>query len=212
MKTNLWSILFVSALAFACGRKGSSGNNNSSTPTAESDAEASIPGQRGPQGIPGSQGEQGSQGQRGEDGTPGAGIVLFDAADRVIGYKFAENGDIADVFLEDGKRARIDMNTGELKAPLFNFFCLYESADCTGSCYVYDKRWLNTVILNADNSTMVAPRGAANLGGKTFQSYMHDQNACTVNNIVTLESYQAQSYMPDIAIPTMAPLYWGISP
>lgn len=212
MKTNLWFVLLVSALAFACGRKGSSGGNNNSTPVADSDAEAGLPGPRGSQGAQGPQGEQGPQGDRGEDGTPGAGIVLFDAADRVVGYKFAADADVADIFLEDGKRARIDMNTGELKAPLFNFFCLYESNDCTGACYVYDKRWLNTVILNADNTTMVAPRGAPNLGGKTFQSYMHDHNACTVNNTVTLESYQAQPYIPEVAIPAMAPLYWGISP
>lgn len=211
MKTNLCLILLTtSALAFGCGRKG--GGGGSSDSSDDHTADASVPGPRGPQGTSGPQGETGAKGDRGEAGTPGAGVVLFDANDQLVGYKFAADGDIADIFLADGKRARIDMLSGELKAPLFNFFCLYETNDCSGACYVYDKRWLNTVILSADNSTMVAPRGAANKGGKTFQSYMHDTNACTVNNTVTMESYEAVPYAPQVNVPALAPLYWGIDP
>ncbi len=210
MKTNLWLVLLASTLVFGCGRKGGGGGGSDST--EDHDADASVPGPRGQQGAQGSQGEPGAKGERGEAGTPGSGVVLFDANDRLVGYKFSADGDVADIFLADGKRARIDMLTGELKAPLFNFFCLYETNDCSGACYVYDKRWLNVVILGADNSTMVAPRGSANMGGKTFQSYMHDTNACTVNNTVTMESYQAQPYAPQVNIPAAAPLYWGIDP
>lgn len=220
-RKHLLYLTMLLSTSFACGRSNDGGDDDASATVPQS-GDVMMPGAEGPQGeegpmgptgAQGSTGQQGPKGDAGSRGPSGTSIVLYDANDKEVGYRFDSSGDIAHVFLTSGKRAYVDMTTGELKAPLYNFFCLYEASDCSGSCYVYDKRWWDVVVKGFGNSLMVAPRGTANSGAKTFNSYKSDNGSCTANATLSAESYLAEPYTnTGISFPLPSPLYWGIDP
>jgi len=195
------------------GGSGDAVPNTSVVSTVDGQGPAGPAGQAGPAGPSGTQGPQGTPGVPGDKGDPGpsGGVVLFDSSGKQIGYQFADDTDAtAHVILMDHKYAFVDKDSGALRAP-YGFFCMYETNDCSGDCYVYDKRWLNVVVQDTAGQTWLAPRGQTNLGAKTMQSYVADGGACTLNTIGTLESYQAQPYQAsDLSFPLAAPLYWDL--
>ncbi len=165
-----------------------------------------------PQPLPPQPGEPGQPGLPGPVG-PIGGVVLFDVENQQIGVKLHDDaGSVAHVVLSDHRYAMIDRETGEL-VPLLDFTCLYEANDCTGACYVYDKRWLNLVLEDASGKTWVADRNAANQGAKLMQSYGTIGGQCVENAIGTTESYLAEPYtLPaGLTLPFAAPLYWDVS-
>jgi hypothetical protein len=200
-------------LSISCGRgsKGKSGGNGSDGDDVESGDQVVVTsgGSGGSTGATGAKGETGAQGEPGEPGTTPA-IGLYDNNNNLVGYKFNDS-DTADVFLTDGKHALIDMDTGALK-PLtgFTFFCLYTSNDCSGQCYVYDRKWLNTLVLDNTSQIRIAARGTANEGAQTMNSYTREDAICVASTIGTVESYKAEVYNTTMQIPFDAPLYWGL--
>lgn len=207
---NFWSLLFMASmiLAMACGR----GDKQDESDESSTNMEATpVAGPRGASGADGDQGAAGPAGPQGERGANGAAIFLFDVAGQEIGTRFAGDDVTADVFLPSGRRALLDMASGELRAPHFNFLCLHETNDCSGSCYVYDHRWLNVLVQDAAGTLYAAARNAVNEGAKTFQSYTHDQNGCTVSSFATTASYRAAPEATTaLELPAAAPLYWDL--
>jgi hypothetical protein len=169
-------------------------------------------GARGSQGAQGATGAQGAQGEQGPAG-PMGGVVLYDAQDKQIGAKFnEESGGIAHVILFDHRQAKVDRYSGALVAPSDDIFCMHLSNDCTGSCYVYDKRWLDFVVRNAAGQLFVAARSAANGGSITIESYVDGDGMCQAATITTIESYQAAAYTStSVNFPLAAPLYWDLA-
>jgi len=205
----LFTLLIAASLS-GCGSfsadKGEDSSSDAETADQVPISRSGVPGRAGADGAAGEAGAQGAAG-------PSAAVVaigLFDSNDLLLGYKF-NDGETADVFLVDGTRALIDMDSGDLQTlSPFNFFCLYEAADCSGACLVYDRRWLNLLVLDANQGVYLAPRGTANLGAKTMNSYVDENAVCVANTIATTDSYQAQSYSGSAAVPFAAPLYWGL--
>ena len=188
------------------GATGSTGPQGSPGPQG-------IPGSPGGTGATGATGAAGAQGPKGDPAAAGGGVALFDASGMEIGVKFdADSGTTASVMVLDGKQALIDRQTGGLHAPL-GFSCLYESSNCTGTCYVYDSRWLDVVVLDAAGQTWLAGHSAVSVGGKTMQSYVVDAGSCTVSTLVTANSFPASIYqLPSgLTLPLRAPLVWGLA-
>ncbi len=202
-------VAFMATLT-ACGWYGDQEEDKPARNTADADGVVSVPGPAGRDGVDGTDGTTGPEGATGKPGDDGLSIQLFDAAGQGVGFKF-NDGDPADVFLLDGKRALFDMTTGALRAPLFNFFCMYPTNDCSGACYVYDYRWLNVVIADLDGETFVAARGTAASPSMTMESYVRDDGMCMVQSILTDAPYLASAYEPTITLPLAAPLYWGLT-
>jgi len=199
-KQRVSSFVCCAILATACGKD----TLKIETRPEPVDADA-IPGERGPVGPQGPVGEPGEAG-------PANAIVLYDAHDVLVGYKFRYDlGEPADIFRIDGSRAMIDLDTGELRAPLFDFFCLYVEQDCEGSCYVYDQRWVGMIILGQDDQLFLAARGSDSVGSIDVLSYKHDDGSCQNTSLGTIESFQAEPYEDnDFIVPLPAPLYWGM--
>lgn len=172
-------------------------------------------GATGATGAAGASGAQGAQGEQGEQGPAGpmGGVVLYDAQDKQIGAKFnEESGGIAHVILFDHRQAKLDRYSGALVAPSDDIFCMHLSNDCSGSCYVYDKRWLDFVVRNAAGQLFVAARTTANGGSINVESYVDGDGMCQAATITTIESYQAAAYTPtSMSFPLAAPLYWDLA-
>lgn len=188
---------------------------------AGTDGAAGIPGSNGKDGANGAQGPAGDQGASGEDGLSGptgapgkdgqmAGIALFDKNDVQLGWHVADSDTAATIFLLDGAMALLDKSSGKLRAPAFHFLCMYESPDCLGSCFVYDRRWLNVVVNDAAGNPYRAPQKAPDLGGRTFLSYADDGGTCEATELPVTESFQAQPYAGTTSFPVAAPLYWKL--
>lgn len=217
------AVLATALLTSGCGRwekSGGGGDDGTADPGPLSDDLRPTPGPRGPtgkagaRGAKGPKGDQGNQGGAGKDGDTGSagGIGLFDHDGEMVGVKFQDSSsNVADIFLTDGHRAMVDMGTGGLRAPASGLFCMYESNNCTGACFAYDHRWLNVVIADAAGQTWVAANGAMDLGPKTMQSYVDEENECQVATIGTLSSYEAEVYTPEQLFPLSAPLVWGLA-
>ncbi len=223
-----WALGLTVAIA-GCGRFSKHTKNDGDdgkttvTPSGEAAGNAnSIPvvvqpggsGPAGPAGAAGADGTNGTNGVNGSSGGNGApgqtgGVVLFDAENRQIGVKLHDDTDgIAQVVLSDHHYAMINRDSGELE-PLLEFFCLYEASDCSGACYVYDKRWLNLLVLDGQGGTWVAGRHSPDLGAKTLGSYTTVGGSCVSNSIGTMESYKADRYTPPgLTFPLPAPLFW----
>ncbi len=213
-------------LMVGCGskrKKSSSDASDSSVPVVASgesadavEVAAPVPGpagQDGAQGAAGPSGATGSVGATGATGATGApgGVMLYDGDDLAVGYKFSdENLGVARVLLLDRKHAFINLDTGNLSAP-FGFFCTYESADCTGTCYVYDSRWWDMLVVDGGGVIHAAPRKSVNLGPKTIHSYTGDDFSCKVNTIAMPESYEAPVLQSlSVQFPLTLPLYWDL--
>jgi hypothetical protein len=167
-----------------------------------------IVGPKGDKGDPGEKGPQGDPGIRGQSN----GLVLFDQNAQEVGMGFMDSSqNAAYVFRDDGSELYVDRQTGTLKAPAFDFMCLYETSDCTGSCYVYDYRWINVVVTHQSRGTYRVPRESAGdlfVGAKSFRSYTSHQGSCEINGIDATHAYLAEIYQ-GISIPLAAPLYWA---
>jgi len=219
------ALLATTLVAAGCGRweKSDDDGDAADEPGPLSDDLRPTPGPRGPTGKTGPRGDAGAKGPKGakgdkgkdgEDGETGStgGIGLFDHDGEMVGIKFQDStDDVADIFLNDGHRALVDLGTGALRAPASGLFCMYESGNCSGACYAYDHRWLNVVISDEAGQTWVAARDATDLGPKTMQSYVDEGNVCQVATIGTLESYAAEVYTPEQQFPLSAPLVWGLA-
>lgn len=185
------------------------------------------PGPAGTAGNDGATGGQGPAGKSGKDGKPGAnggaggkgetgaigGVLLYDANDIAVGAKFSEEtGGIAHVIFFDHVHAKVDRYTGLLVPPSDNIFCMYQSSDCSGSCFVYDRRWLDFVVRDAAGQTFVASRQTPDAGSQTMESYINGAGSCQNATITTIESYETATYAPTgFSLPLAAPLYWDIA-
>ena len=179
------------------------------------------PGPQGPNGANGQDGKNGEQGPSGSTGATGATgttgsvgrILLYDALDRAVGVKFnEETGAIAHVILLDHVHAKFDRYSGALRAPHDNISCMYQSGNCTGICYVYDRRWLDFVVADSEGKTWVAGRLTPDTGSLDMDSYVDGSGVCQGAGISTIESYATKAYSPSgFTLPLAAPLYWDIS-
>lgn len=176
------------------------------------------PGPQGPKGEPGANGNDGKDGGNGADGSTGAtgsvgGVLLYDAQDKTVGVKFnEESGGIAHVILLDHVHAKFDRYSGALRAPYDNISCLYRSSDCTGTCYVYDRRWIGFVVADSQGRTFVASRSTPDTGSLDMDSYVDGNGVCQAAAISTIESYATTAYSPSgLTLPLAAPLYWDIA-
>lgn len=169
-------------------------------------------GAQGPAGKNGANGKSGSPGEKGDTG-PVGGVLLYDASDRAVGVKFSEEaGGIAHVVLLDHTQVKVDRYSGALVPPSNNIFCMYKSGDCSGSCFVYDRRWLDFLVQDAQGATWVAGRQAPNSGAQAMESYVDGTGSCQMATITTIESFEARPYTPvGIGFPLAAPLYWDIA-
>jgi len=231
------SLLIASALA--CGRKTSSTpappSSQDATPAAPATATPAVqgaatgvsatPGPAGPVGPAGPAGQNGAAGDKGEKGDTGAqgaqgskgavgapgGIQLFDATNHAVANKLNDdNGSIASVIFFDGKQGLVDRVTGALQ-PFMSFFCMYTSADCTGTCNIYDSRWHDVIVADTAGHTWLAARTTASGTALVMHSYVAADLSCTVNTISTPASYATTAYtLPGLSFPLAAPLYWGI--
>ncbi len=225
MRLILYVLVFAAAIA--CGTKKKKSSSESTGPVqveGSADAEGIVvsnptpgpagePGAAGPQGTAGDQGPAGADGAQGPAGVPGipGGVVLYDGNDAPVGYKFSDEVlGVARVLLLDRKHAYVNLQTGELEAPN-GFFCTYESSDCTGTCYVYDSRWWDMVVVDGAGAIHSAPRRSTNLGPKTVHSYTASDYTCTVNTIQMPESYEAPVVQNlSVSFPLQLPLYWDL--
>jgi hypothetical protein len=176
------------------------------------------PGPQGPKGEAGANGRDGTNGSNGSDGSTGAtgsvgGVLLYDALDRTVGVKFDEEaGGIAHVILLDHAHAKFDRYSGALRAPHDNISCMYQTGDCTGTCYVYDRRWLGFVVADALGKTYVASRTTPDTGSLDMYSYVDGNGVCQAAAISTIESFATTVYTPSgFTLPLAAPLYWDIA-
>lgn len=132
---------------------------------------------------------------------------------RRVGLKHESDDEVAHVFLDDGLQAVFGLETGDLQllSSGFQFFCLYQSADCSGACYVYDHRWLDVLVLDADGGLRVARRsGAVNAGVTTMGSLVDASGQCEAAAFDAPAAYVAEAYsLPGgLTAPLSAPLYW----
>jgi hypothetical protein len=176
------------------------------------------PGPQGPQGSSGANGADGKNGEQGPSGPAGpagsvGGVLLFDAFDRTVGVKFnEETGGVAHVILLDHVHAKFDRYSGALRAPHDEISCMYQSGDCSGVCYVYDRQWLDFVVGDAQGHTWVAGRLTPDSGPLDMDSYVDGDGVCQVAAISTIESYATRAYVPSgLTLPLAAPLYWDIA-
>lgn len=181
-------------------RPGASNEEGRPIPQAQPNGSSSGAGP----GIPGPTGPQGPAGQS---------VMLVDHEGNGIGLKLHDDvGSVAQVILGDRRYAMIDRESGDL-VPLLAFSCMYESADCSGACFVFDERWLNLVVADQDGATWVADRAAANEGAMAVGSYVGAGGTCVEDSFPTTKSYRAHAYtLPGgLTLPFSAPLYWDIS-
>jgi len=159
-----------------------------------------------------SQGPAGKAGPTGQTGSVG-GVILYDALDRAVGVKFnEETGAVAHVILLDHVHAKIDRYSGALKAPHDQISCMYQTGDCSGTCYVYDRRWLDFVVSDAQGKTWVASRQTTDTGPLDMDSYVDGNGVCQAAAISTIESFATKAYVPSgFTLPLAAPLYWDIA-
>ena len=217
---NIW--LFAFMLLCSCGAF-EKDEKPEETHNSE-DLVANTPGSSGPQGPQGEAGANGKNGKNGSDGATGStgatgangsvgGVLLYDALDRTVGVKFDEEaGGIAHVILLDHVHAKFDRYSGALRAPHDNISCMYQSGDCTGTCYVYDRRWLGFVVADSQGKTWVAGRLTPDTGSLDMDSYVDGSGMCRAATISTIESYATSAYSPSgFTLPLAAPLYWDIA-
>lgn len=226
LMTRIWTAA-LTCLITSCGafpKEDQSEENSEQSSDAAPPFTGGSPGQTGPRGADGADGINGTDGKdglpgpkgdQGEDGLTGrmGGIVLYDALDRQIGAKFSEeNNGVAHVILFDHQQAKIDRYSGALVAPSSDIFCMHLTSDCSGACYVYDRKWLDFVVRNADGQLFVASRETTNGGSIEIQSYVDGNGICQAAAITTIESYLATAYTPaTVSFPLNAPLYWDLA-
>ncbi len=174
--------------------------------------------QVGEQGAVGETGATGPTGQTGAQGPSGNYTVLVDQNDKEIGY-YLDRVDFTDNTFEimtvEGFRTVIDLDDGSFKPPQqmggAGVSCMYESNDCTGSCFGVDEL-ARGYLLNSTDGQIFSVASQAASQSITFNSY-NESSALAICKILTgalPTAVNADIYQGILSETLLAPLYFKI--
>ncbi len=190
---------------------------------------------RGATGSKGEQGEKGAQGAQGEIGITGvagedaSSVKLFTGDDVAMGTIF-NIGDEPYTVLSNNGIAMFNMATGQYiqsvafdnnqsKGKLYpniNATCRFQSADCSGTCYLANNDANITPLKNAafytGSAWFIATGNETDVGSQVYDSYFYN-GICIVNNATIDHGYAITTdyELPEgLTIPLSTPLYAGV--